>query len=150
MRLPYPTRININHVMIAAVLLLFAQLLDGTDPVFAFLACLTMVFSAMAFNVLGGLATTSGAMRLPYPTRININHVLIVAVLLLFAQLLDGTDPVFAFLACLAMVFSAMAFNLLDGLATTSGAFVFFLAIPTFLILLFLKVFTLGTHEPSF
>ena len=81
-------------------------------------------------------------MRLPYPTRININHVLIVAVLLLFAQLLDGTDPVFAFLACLTMVFSAIAFNVLDGLATTSGAFVFFLAIPTFLILLFLKVFT--------
>jgi hypothetical protein len=85
-------------------------------------------------------------MRLPYPTRININHVLIAVVLLLFAQLLDGTDPVFAFLACLAMVFSAMAFNLLDGLSTTSGAFVFFLAIPTFVILLFLKVFT---WEPS-
>ena len=81
-------------------------------------------------------------MRLPYPTRININHVMIAAVLLLFAQLLDGTDPVFAFLACLTMVFSAMAFNVLGGLATTSGAFVFFLAIPTFIILLFLKVFT--------
>jgi hypothetical protein len=84
--------------------------------------------------------------RLPYPTRININHVLIVALLLLFAQLLDGTDPVFAFLASLAMVFSAMAFNTLKGLATTSGAFVFFLAIPTFVILIFLKVFT---WEPS-
>jgi hypothetical protein len=81
-------------------------------------------------------------MRLPYPTRININHVLIAAAVLLFAQLLDGTDPVFAFLACLAMVFSALAFNALDGLATTSGAFVFFMAIATFVILLFLKVFT--------
>ena len=85
-------------------------------------------------------------MRLPYPTRININHVLIVAVLLLFAQLLDGTDPVFAFLACVAMVFSAMAFNLLDGLASTSGAFVFFMALSTFVILIFVKVFT---WEPS-
>ena len=81
-------------------------------------------------------------MRIPYPTRININHVLVVALLLLFAQLLDGTDPVFAFLACLALVFSALAFNALNGLATTSGAFVFFMAIPTFVILLFLKVFT--------
>ncbi|MHB1957953.1 MAG: hypothetical protein ACYCO5_02865 [Acidobacteriaceae bacterium] len=85
-------------------------------------------------------------MRLPYPTRININHVLIVALLLLFAQLLDGTDPVFAFLASLAMVFSAMAFNALNGLATTSGAFVFFMAIPTFIILIFIKVLT---WEPS-
>ncbi len=85
-------------------------------------------------------------MRLPYPTRININHVLIVALLLLFAQLLDGTDPIFAFLASLAMVFSAMAFNALNGLATTSGAFVFFMAIPTFIILIFIKVFT---WEPS-
>ncbi len=85
-------------------------------------------------------------MRLPYPTRININHVLIVALLLLFAQLLDGTDPVFAFLASLAVVFSAMAFNALNGLATTSGAFVFFMAIPTFIILIFIKVLT---WEPS-
>jgi hypothetical protein len=84
--------------------------------------------------------------RLPYPTRININHVLIVALLLLFAQLLDGTDPVFAFLASLAVVFSAMAFNALNGLATTSGAFVFFMAIPTFIILIFIKVLT---WEPS-
>ncbi|MHB1674462.1 MAG: hypothetical protein ACYCSP_09460 [Acidobacteriaceae bacterium] len=85
-------------------------------------------------------------MRLPYPTRININHVLIVALLLLFAQLLDGTDPVFAFLACMALVFSAMAFNVLNGLSTTSGAFVFFMAIPTFVILIFIKAFT---WEPS-
>ncbi|MGH9617189.1 MAG: hypothetical protein ACRD28_10650 [Acidobacteriaceae bacterium] len=85
-------------------------------------------------------------MRIPYPTRININHVLIVAVLLLLAQLLDGTDPVFAFLACLSLVFSAMAFNLLNGLGTTSGAYVIFMAIPTFIILIFIKVFT---WEPS-
>ncbi|HTU49610.1 MAG TPA: hypothetical protein VMF56_03395 [Acidobacteriaceae bacterium] len=81
-------------------------------------------------------------MRLPYPTRININHVLIAAAVLLFGQLLDGTDPVFAFLACLALVFSALAFNALDGLATTSGAFVFFMAIPTFAILFFVKLIT--------
>ncbi len=71
---------------------------------------------------------------------------LIVAVSLLLAQLLDGTDPIFAFLACLTLVFSAMAFNVLDGLATTSGAYVFFMAIPTFVILIFLKVLT---WEPS-
>ncbi|MGC1870927.1 MAG: hypothetical protein WA700_08210 [Acidobacteriaceae bacterium] len=81
-------------------------------------------------------------MRLPYPTRININHVLIAAAVLLFGQLLDGTDPVFALLACLALVFSALAFNALDGLATTSGAFVFFMAIPTFAILFLVKLIT--------
>lgn len=81
-------------------------------------------------------------MRLPYPTKLNLNHVLIVVLFLLFAQLLDGTDPVFAFLASLAMIFSVLAFNRLNGLQTTSGAYVFFTAIPTFVILIFLKVFT--------
>ncbi len=79
-------------------------------------------------------------MRIPYPTRVNINHVLIVVLFLLFAQLLDGTDPVFAFLACTAMVFSALAFNILNGMATVSGAYVLFTAIPTFIILIFVKV----------
>lgn len=89
-------------------------------------------------------------MRLPYPTRININHVLIVAMLLLFAQLLDGTDPVFAFLASLSIVLSALTFNALNGLATTSGAFVFFMAIPTFIILTFIKVFTWEPTDKHF
>ncbi len=85
-------------------------------------------------------------MRIPYPTRLNINHVLIVVLFLLLAQLLDGTDPVFAFMACLAIVFSALAFNALNGLGTTSGAYVLFTAIPTFTVLTFIKVFT---WEPS-
>ena len=79
-------------------------------------------------------------MRIPYPTRFNINHVLIVVLALLFAQLLDGTDPLFAFLGCVAIVFSALAFNLLNGLATTSGAYVFFTALPTFILLIVIKV----------
>lgn len=85
-------------------------------------------------------------MRIPYPTRLNLNHVLIVTVILLLAQLLDGTDPLFAFLGCLSIVFSVLAFNLLNGLGTTSGAYVFFTAIPTFVILIFIKVLT---WEPS-
>src|SRR5487761_1441685 len=85
-------------------------------------------------------------MRIPYPTRINIQHELIVVLLLLFAQLLDGTDPIFAFLASLAIVFSAVAFNLLDGLGTVSGACVLSMALPTFVFLIFIKVFT---WEPS-
>ena len=75
-----------------------------------------------------------------------MNHVLIVVLLLLFAQLLDGTDPVFAFLASLAMIFSVLAFNVLNGLGTVSGAYVIFMAIPTFILLIFTKVFT---WEPS-
>lgn len=75
-----------------------------------------------------------------------MNHVLVVALLLLFAQLLDGTDPIFAFLASLTMVFSAIAFNVLNGLATVSGAYVIFMAIPTFVVLILVKVFT---WEPS-
>ena len=79
-------------------------------------------------------------MRIPYPTRLNVNHVLIVVLFLLFAQLLDGTDPVFAFLGCAAIVFSVLAFNILNGLSTVSGAYVIFTAIPTFAILIFVKV----------
>ena len=89
-------------------------------------------------------------MRLPYPTRININHVLIVAVLLLFAQLLDGTDPVFALLASLSLVLSALTFNVLDGLSTTSGAFVFFMAIPDVYHLDFYQGFYVGAHRQAF
>lgn len=85
-------------------------------------------------------------MRMPYPTRLNINHVLIVVLLLLFAQLLDGTDPVFAFMASISIIFSALTFNILGGLGSVSGAFVFFMAIPTFVLLIFTKVFT---WEPS-
>lgn len=79
-------------------------------------------------------------MRIPYPTRFNINHVLILALLLLFAQLLDGTDPTFAFLITVSMVFSVMAFNILGGLGSVSGSFVIFMAIPTFIVFLFIKV----------
>lgn len=85
-------------------------------------------------------------MRIPYPTRLNINHVLIVVMFLLFAQLLDGTDPLFALLASISFIFATLAFNALDGLGTVSGAFVLFMAIPTFVILIFIKVFT---WEPS-
>ncbi len=81
-------------------------------------------------------------MRIPYPTRLNINHVLIVVLFLLFAQLLDGTDPVFAFLGSVSMVLAALAFNALNGLGTVSGAYVIFMAIPTFVILIFIKVLT--------
>lgn len=79
-------------------------------------------------------------MRIPYPTRLNINHVMIVALVLLFAQLLDGTDPIFAVLLSASMVFATLAFNALNGLGTTSGAYVFFTAVPTFTILAFIKV----------
>lgn len=85
-------------------------------------------------------------MRLPYPTRLNINHVLVVAVLLLLAQLLNGTGPVFAFFSSLAIVLSALAFNALGGLGSVSGAYVFFMALPTFVILVIVKVVS---WEPS-
>lgn len=85
-------------------------------------------------------------MRIVYPTRLNINHVLIVVLFLMFAQLLDGTDPLIALLGCASILFATLAFNALNGLGTVSGAFVFFMAIPTFVILIFLKV---ATWEPT-
>lgn len=85
-------------------------------------------------------------MRLPFPTRLNIQYVLIGLTLIFFAQILNGTDPLFAFVACVAMLFTALAFNVLGGLSSASGAFVIFIALSTYIITIFVKIFT---FEPS-
>ena len=85
-------------------------------------------------------------MRLPFPTRLNIQYVLILLALVMMAQVLNGTDPLFAFLACVAMLFTVLAFNQLGGLSTASGAFVLFIALSTYVTTIFVKIFT---FEPS-
>ncbi len=85
-------------------------------------------------------------MRLPFPTHLNMQYVLIGLTLMLFAQLLNGTDPLFAVLDCMALLFAALAFNVLGGLSTTSGALVFALAFSTYATAIFVKIFT---FEPS-
>ncbi len=85
-------------------------------------------------------------MRLPFPTHLNMQYVLIGVGMLLFAQLLNGTDPMFAVLDCAAMIFTALAFNIVGGLSTTSGALIIFLALSTYAITILVKVVT---FEPS-
>ena len=75
-----------------------------------------------------------------------MQYVLIVLILTLYGQILNGTDPLFAAIACMAMMFSAMAFNVVGGLSTVSGVFIFFLAFSTYATLIYTKIFT---FEPS-
>jgi hypothetical protein len=89
-------------------------------------------------------------MRLPFPTRLNMSYVLIGLLLVLFAQLLNGTDPLFAFLDCVALLFTALAFNVLGGLSSVSGAFVVFLAFSTYATLVFVKVFNFEPTNKNF
>ncbi len=89
-------------------------------------------------------------MRLPFPTHLNMQYVLIGLALALFAQLLNGTDPLFAVLDCMAMLFTALAFNVLGGLSTISGALVFFLALETYVTLVFTKIFTFEPTNKNF
>ena len=88
----------------------------------------------------------STAMRLPFPIHLNMQYVLIVLVLTLYAQILNGTDPLFAAIACMAMMFSAMAFNVVGGLSSLSGVFICFLSLSTYITLIYTKIFT---FEPT-
>lgn len=89
-------------------------------------------------------------MRLPFPSHLNMQYVLIGLTLLLFAQLLNGTDPLFAVLDCVAMIFSVLAFNVLGGMSRVSGAIVFALALSTYVITIFVKVLTFEPSDKNF
>jgi hypothetical protein len=89
-------------------------------------------------------------MRLPFPTHLNMQYVLIVLVLTLYAQILNGTDPLFAAIACLAMLFSALAFNVAGGLSTLSGTLICFLSLSTYVTLIYTKIFTFEPTNKNF
>ncbi len=92
----------------------------------------------------------STAMRLPFPIHLNMQYVLIVLVLTLYAQILNGTDPLFAAIACMAMMFSAMAFNVVGGLSSLSGVFICFLSLSTYITLIYTKIFTFEPTNKNF
>lgn len=97
-----------------------------------------------------GILGSSYTMRLPFPTHLNMQYVLIGVALALFAQLLNGTDPMFAVLDCAALIFTALAFNVVGGLSTTSGALILFLALSTYALTIFVKILTFEPAQRNF
>ena len=85
-------------------------------------------------------------MRIPYPERIPLAGAASFAGLLVVAQLLCHTQPLFSALCFVFIVFATMAFNLAGGLYTPAGAYIFFNAVLTLILGLIVKVFL---REPA-
>lgn len=66
MRLTLFQRIPISKALIFTLVLVLVELVEGTDPIFAFLVFCYFMLSVLAFNVAGGLTRPSGAYILFY------------------------------------------------------------------------------------
>ncbi|ADW67825.1 hypothetical protein [Granulicella tundricola] len=73
-------------------------------------------------------------MRLPIPDRFPPKQVILFAVCLFVAQVLEGTSLTFALLLFVYVLLAGLAFNLAGGIAYPSGAWIFFTATLTCLI----------------
>jgi hypothetical protein len=60
-RLPFPERVSYTYVCIFAVVLCTIQVYQGTAPLFSLGCFFFIIFSAIAFNIAGGLTRPSGA-----------------------------------------------------------------------------------------
>ena len=80
-------------------------------------------------------------MRIPYPERIPLAGAASFAGLLVIAQLLEHTQPIFSVLCFVFIMFATIAFNLAGGLFTPAGAFIFFNAVLSLILGLLVKVF---------
>lgn len=79
-------------------------------------------------------------MRIPWPGHLNMKGVLYFALLLMVAQLLLGTSPLFAAGVLYYILVAAIAFNMAGGLNTFSGAYVGFMSLEVLLIAQVAKV----------
>jgi hypothetical protein len=70
-------------------------------------------------------------MRIPFPERVNLTHVLIFATALCFVQIFEGTNPFFSGCVFCFLLVAAIGFNIAGGIVYPSGAFIFFNAIFT-------------------
>jgi hypothetical protein len=73
-------------------------------------------------------------MRLPFPTRISVQKALLFAAVVICAQLLEHTDPVFAILFFAYIMLSTLAFNIAGGFSRASGTYIFSFATLTAII----------------
>jgi len=92
------------------------------------------------------LVTIEARMRIPYPERIPLVGAASFAGLLVVAQLLRHTDPVFSALCFVFIMLATIGFNLAGGLYTPAGAYIFFNAVLTLIVGLIVKVFV---NEPA-
>lgn len=70
-------------------------------------------------------------MRLPFPTRISIQKMLIFGLLVFVAQQLEHTDIFFSVLFFAFLMLSTLAFNIAGGFSRASGTYVFWFALLT-------------------
>lgn len=73
-------------------------------------------------------------MRLPFPERISFVYTFYFAALLCVVQLIEKTDPTFALLSFLFILFATLAFNVCGGFTRPSGSYVFFFSVLCFII----------------
>src|ERR1700728_1611617 len=70
-------------------------------------------------------------MRIPFPERVNLSHVLIFATVLCSVQLFEGTNPFYSGCVFCFLLVAAIGFNIAGGISYPSGAFILFNAIFT-------------------
>jgi hypothetical protein len=70
-------------------------------------------------------------MRIPFPKAIPLRPLLVILALVLFIQLIQGTDPAFGVLMLVAQLAAVVAFNRLGGMTHMTGAFCLFEILPS-------------------
>ena len=68
-------------------------------------------------------------MTLPFPTRIPLWPSVVFTTVLVFVQLLEGTDPRYSALTFAFFLLSVFAFNIAEGLARPAGAYILFFSL---------------------
>jgi hypothetical protein len=79
-------------------------------------------------------------MRFPWPDHVNANHLIFFATALLVAQLLSGTNPLFAICIFFYVLLAGTAFNYGGGLYTFTGSFIAFQSLEVVIISQIAKV----------
>jgi hypothetical protein len=60
MRIPFPERVNLSHVLIFATVLCSVQLFEGTNPFYSGCVFCFLLVAAIGFNIAGGIVYPSG------------------------------------------------------------------------------------------
>ncbi len=68
-------------------------------------------------------------MTLPFPTRVPLLPAVVFTSVLVFVQLVEGTDPRYSALTFAFFMLSVVAFNMAEGLARPAGAYIFFFSL---------------------
>jgi hypothetical protein len=79
-------------------------------------------------------------MRLPFPERVNLTHVLIFATVLCGIQVLEGTNALFSGCVFCFLLIAGAGFNIAGGIMYPSGAFILFNAVFTVVVPMVTKV----------